>query len=389
MTTSVAIGAMFTLIGCGGGSDSDTNTGGTNPTPAATGTAYYIDSAVSGVNYTCGAQEGITGADGSFTFETGASCTFYLGDMELRGVDAGLLVDGVSVYETDMEIARILQSLDSDGDPENGITIDAEIVAALAAHDIGALPTSEAEMDEMLAVIAANGGTEVGETAAQEHVLNTLVVGKTVYQKCGETVDSMVFQTNGELVSVENGEEVTVGYRIEGNIVYTIEEDGEDAHIFVDATADFIKFQETEGDITTFYFTAEAAQAGAASDCGGEDDGEPIDGPIEITEAMLNEKVFYFHVTDDDGESAYIKYSFYPSSSVIYTELVASDGSSDAFDLSYSIGDGKIVIQDGDETKIIVAFEMNNDRWMVQKEGDDNMPLMWYLSKPGHFPESL
>ena len=94
----LVVGAMISLVGCGGGSSDTTDSVGTNPTPVATGTAYYVDSAVSGVNYKCGSQEGITGADGEFTFEVGASCTFYLGDIELRGVEAELLVDGESVY---------------------------------------------------------------------------------------------------------------------------------------------------------------------------------------------------------------------------------------------------------------------------------------------------
>ena len=143
-------GAAFALLGCGGGGSDD-------PQEAATGTAYYIDSAVAGVNYRCGSQEGITGEYGEFTFEVGQSCTFYLGDMELRGVDAGVLVDGESVYETDVEIARILQSLDSDGNPDNGITIDEDIIAALAEEGITSLPTTEADMDEMLQVIEDNG----------------------------------------------------------------------------------------------------------------------------------------------------------------------------------------------------------------------------------------
>ena len=120
----------------------DTSSGGTNPATAATGIAYYIDSAVSGVNYACGSKEGITGTNGEFTFEVGSSCTFYLGDMELRGVDAGLLVNGENVYETDVKIARILQSLDSDGNPDHGITIEASTVQALAEEGISSLPTS-------------------------------------------------------------------------------------------------------------------------------------------------------------------------------------------------------------------------------------------------------
>lgn len=241
ITTSVIMGAMFTLIGCGGGSSDTMDSVGTNPASVATtGTGYYIDSAVSGVNYTCGSQEGITGADGSFTFEVGSSCTFYLGDMELRGVDTGLLVDGENVYETDVGIARILQSLDSDGNPDNGITIEAATVQALAGEGITSLPTSEADMDEMLAVIAANGGTEVSEEDAAGHMYTTLLGGKTFYvvgQELSDATDIWVgkatFNTDlTELTYIEAygldaGEIEIAAISIDGNrLVFGSDTDG-------------------------------------------------------------------------------------------------------------------------------------------------------------------
>lgn len=243
VSTGVVIGTIFMFVGCGGGS-SATNAGATNPNSVATGTAHYVDSAVSGVNYKCGTQEGITGADGSFTFEVGSSCTFYLGDMKLREVDAGLLVDGESVYETDVNIARILQSLDSDGNPDNGITIEAATVQALANEGITSLPKTETEMDEMLAVIAANGGTEVSEEGAEAHMLTTLLGGKTFYitvcdsyrDENGNTVannhvETLVFGTNGKLTDtwIEGGEQkkVIMDYSIDGDVLSVITPDGE------------------------------------------------------------------------------------------------------------------------------------------------------------------
>ncbi len=201
MTTSVVMGAMFLFSGCGSSDTPDTSS-------VPTGTAYYIDSAVSGVNYTCGSTEGITGSEGEFTFEIGGSCTFYLGDIELRAVDAGLLVDGESVYETDVEIARTLQSLDSDGDPNNGITIDTELVAAIAAAGITELPDTVAEMDELLAVIEAAGGTVLSEDDAMEHLLTTLLGGKTFYD-VGQQVSDATDTWSGEVTFNANLTEVS------------------------------------------------------------------------------------------------------------------------------------------------------------------------------------
>jgi len=249
IATSVAMGAMLTLIGCGGGSSS------TATSSVATGTAYYIDSAVEGVDYTCGARSGVTGADGSFTFEAGGSCTFYLGDIELRGVDAGLLVDGESVYETDVNIARILQSLDSDGNPNNGITIEAATVQALADEGITSLPTSEAEMDEMLAVIAVNGGTEVSEDDAVEHMLTTLLAGEIFYvvdeaQDGSQQVTELTFNeglTSIKAISPEMTE--NWGITIEGSrLTFNEDTDGSYTIISVDPTNDYIMFSDYYSD---------------------------------------------------------------------------------------------------------------------------------------------
>ncbi len=175
VATSVAIGAMFVMfvmVGCGGGSSADTSSGGTTPAApsVSTGTAYYVDSAVSGVDYKCGSQEGVTGTDGEFTFEVGGSCTFYLGDIKLRDVDATLLEDGAIVRETDVNIGRILQSLDSDSNPDNGITINKDIVRALSDAGITKFPEIDDEMNEMLEVIENNGGTVVSEADAEAHM---------------------------------------------------------------------------------------------------------------------------------------------------------------------------------------------------------------------------
>jgi len=193
----ILVGSVLALmlVGCGGGSATDTgdNVGSSSSSDPisgdntgnnviTTGTSFYIDSAVSGINYTCGTKQGITGVDGSFTFDVGSGCTFYLGDVTLRTVDAGVLRDGQSVYETDLNIARILQSLDADGNPDNGIQINAEIVKALAGQT---LPTTSEQLEAFLQTIAAEGGTVVSEADASNHLKETKIraalAGKTLY----------------------------------------------------------------------------------------------------------------------------------------------------------------------------------------------------------------
>ena len=85
---------------------------------------YYIDSAVSGIDYICGDIHGATNNQGKFKFYQGNSCKFLVGDIALREVESSKLYGGVIIQETNLSIARILQTLDKDGNPDkNGIEI--------------------------------------------------------------------------------------------------------------------------------------------------------------------------------------------------------------------------------------------------------------------------
>lgn len=186
VSSSLVLGAMMSLVGCGGGSD----------TSASTGTAYYVDSAVSGVNYVCGTQEGITGSDGSFTFDVGSGCTFYLGDIMLREVAVGSLKDGAKIVEDDAKIGLILQNLDSDGNPDNGITISEEAVAVMQENGVAALPSTVEEAEALAATISSSTGNPVITQAdAQTHLDSTmvkeLISGKTFYIPGSEEDDSL------------------------------------------------------------------------------------------------------------------------------------------------------------------------------------------------------
>ena len=186
--TTVSLVAALALAGCGGGSSSNKD--------VKTGTAYYLDSAVAGINYKCGDQEGLTGTDGSFTFEEGKECTFYLGSIKLRDIDKSKLTDGAKIVEEDIKIATLLQTLDADGKPENGITIKKEIVAAMATSlsedgGDGTLPDTATELEVLVASlehVEGYTGHAVTQGDAQTHldgtktkVTKALLAGKTFY----------------------------------------------------------------------------------------------------------------------------------------------------------------------------------------------------------------
>lgn len=114
------------LVGCeNSGSDPSA------PIDVDEGVGQFIDSAVGGLEYQSGSIRGLTSADGSFRFEQGANIRFFIGDIILgEGLPADVMspldIVGVTSVVTDdhvLNIARFLQTLDTDNDPTNGISI--------------------------------------------------------------------------------------------------------------------------------------------------------------------------------------------------------------------------------------------------------------------------
>ncbi len=115
-TLSVAT-ASFIIIGCGGGGSSSST---------SKNTAYYVDEAIAGVEYKCGAYEGITGSQGDFHFEKGKNCSFSLGNIKLREVSKDELKANAQILEDNVSVVALLQSIDVDGNVNNGIEITPE-----------------------------------------------------------------------------------------------------------------------------------------------------------------------------------------------------------------------------------------------------------------------
>ncbi len=129
---SAAVAGSLLLAGCGGDSS--------DKAPAvskAKGEAYFVDNAVIGLRYRCGADGSIelTGAQGLLRCNVGQKVSFYIGDIFLGSSTMGsgvgfitpltLATTGETVDENMViNLARLLISLDADGNLENGIQID-------------------------------------------------------------------------------------------------------------------------------------------------------------------------------------------------------------------------------------------------------------------------
>jgi hypothetical protein len=157
------------MVGCGGGSS------GTTTTATNTSTATFIDSYVTGLEFDTSTESNVTDTNGNFRFTDGENVTFHIGNLYLGSVKPtkdGKVTPMDLVGTTDstdpkvVRMLRTLQTLDSDGDPTNGITIDPALTATLQGQS--RVDMSTATDADILAMIGRNDFT-VTAAAAQNN----------------------------------------------------------------------------------------------------------------------------------------------------------------------------------------------------------------------------
>ena len=170
------VASAILLSGCGG-SDSSSTVQTTRPTSIG----YLVDSAASGVSYTCGAYGGITGSDGSFLYNTGDTCSFRIGTTALGSSTVssdGYMTPGDlsgaggadSTASSTLMIARLLQSLDEDGDPSNGISISSSTHGSMQTS----LDAKTLNETQLQTIVQSAGKSLRALSTAQSHLEATL-----------------------------------------------------------------------------------------------------------------------------------------------------------------------------------------------------------------------
>lgn len=147
-------------------------------------TGVFIDSAVAGVTYLASPSgfNGITSVTGQYQFAEGDTVVFSIGEIEFPTVTAKGVVTPVDMAASGdpsdpivINIAVLLQSLDADGDPANGISIPAAAVAAASQN----VNFSQPYLDfaaSVLPVVQHTDSTKavVTATAASAHLAESL-----------------------------------------------------------------------------------------------------------------------------------------------------------------------------------------------------------------------
>ncbi len=189
----VLSGIMLTACGGGGddnggGSNGGNNGGGTDTGSKPLHTAVFLDSVVGGLDYRCNDYTGVTNAKGEFLFDDGDTCEFALGNQRLGAVTlkaGNSLVTPYTLAGDDKEkairIAALLQTLDSDSNPENGITLDKAQVAQLGIVELGSDDAFNTSLVEALKTAGLTKAV-VSLAAAKAHLSATLagVNGRSV-----------------------------------------------------------------------------------------------------------------------------------------------------------------------------------------------------------------
>lgn len=131
LRTVVPVVLFMAITGCGGGGG-----GG-----SSLDSGVFIDSAVEGLRYeTSSNRSGMTDAAGTFSYASGDTVEFFVGDISLGSATGKAVITPIDLvpggnitHPTVTNILRFVQSLDDDDNPANGIRITTAI-SNLAAN---------------------------------------------------------------------------------------------------------------------------------------------------------------------------------------------------------------------------------------------------------------
>lgn len=158
-------------------------------------TGVFVDSAVAGIRYETAPSglSGYTSPTGQYQYVEGDTVEFSIGDLVLPAVqakgvvtpvDIAMSADEANAERIKVNIAALLQSLDTDGNPDNGISIDYEAASTVAAAVNFNQSYADFAASSAVTTLVANSGstttTLVSESAAKEHLdgsLSKLLVG--------------------------------------------------------------------------------------------------------------------------------------------------------------------------------------------------------------------
>jgi len=353
-----------------------------------TGIGYYLDSAVVGVDYTCGAKSGKTENDGKFIFEKGKDCSFELAGIPLKKVTKEDLSDGKKIVEDNVSVAQLLQSIDADGNLDNGIQITEEVEKAIkeALKNIND-PKKVLEDEEIKEKVVAEVGAVVDgvsgelktEDEVKEHLDKTatevtkeLLAGKTFYASGTDNGEAKVFKiivnknaTEFEIYPINDTVDAEIEkIEIVGNKVYWMNK-GRDGYLEITQKEDYILATDEKNNMRLYSSEADAKKYY-----------ETLVKETTITEDKIKEafvgKTLYKAFKCDNSDE--IKYDQITVTDKAF-ELVEADGNKE--NLPYTLKDDTFTIteqhDDGrEEQETFKVIKIEDGKYVVIQELDDD-----------------
>lgn len=146
-------------------------------------TGQFVDSPVGGLEYlrsNKGAELYLTNDNGEFQYQEGETVTFKIGQLTLGSAKGGATISprDITSEAGSINVARVLQTLDDDGDPTNGITISADVRSKAATVTTPRHIGETSNLDEISGEITNLSADEnlilVSEEQAKAHLDETL-----------------------------------------------------------------------------------------------------------------------------------------------------------------------------------------------------------------------
>lgn len=224
LSLSVLMSALL-LAGCGG-SNSESTQSTDSPTNEATESALltgsFIDAAVEGVEYqTTSGESGVTNEHGQFHYRSGDQVEFRIGQLVLGSTEVGEdglvtpvdLTEEVSYNSSELRqvtlkrglrpssrlMLRLMQSMDEDKNPANGIKISDTVRAELdqaAPLNLQQTPLSETDLlaydDTLTSTIDrdADGELDVSTDEAENHFAESVQSWQNGYRSQSGNVEN-------------------------------------------------------------------------------------------------------------------------------------------------------------------------------------------------------
>lgn len=179
--------ALSSLVACIDGSSDDDEV---KASLEQEGVGFFIDSPVQGLTYTSSSHSGTTDALGRFDYEAGESIIFSIGDINLPAVTASKAIHVSDLYSgglsdtATINLARLLLTIDSDSDSDNGIQLSSTITSSAANSALSNLNFSDSDAAFQSAVLSYAGNL-VSVVDATDHITETKKEAEGLLAGCG------------------------------------------------------------------------------------------------------------------------------------------------------------------------------------------------------------